>query len=128
MVRCAIAAVAMPSPLLFDADAAPAGMLAVARALGDIAMKQFVVSTPHVSERVLDTADEFFIIACDGVRCRSGVAWPRCDQLWRSSRVTSVHRPACGCPPYRSGTWFKIKKQSILYDPLRMSRRRAVHW
>jgi protein phosphatase PTC1 len=43
------------------------GVLAVSRALGDHAMKQSVISEPHYWEEELTGADEFVIIACDGL-------------------------------------------------------------
>jgi serine/threonine protein phosphatase PrpC len=44
------------------------GVLAVTRSLGDSAMKEFVVGAPYTTETELGSADEFLIIACDGVR------------------------------------------------------------
>lgn len=46
-----------------------AGVLAVTRALGDLLMKDLVVSNPFTSETILVDSDEFVIIACDGVGC-----------------------------------------------------------
>ena len=43
------------------------GYLAVSRALGDSAMKQFVVGSPYTTETTLGPEDEYLIIACDGV-------------------------------------------------------------
>eukprot|EP00298_Acanthocystis_sp_HF-20_P010857 c19089_g2_i1.p1 GENE.c19089_g2_i1~~c19089_g2_i1.p1 ORF type:complete len:291 (-),score=104.28 c19089_g2_i1:96-944(-) len=43
------------------------GILAVTRSLGDHALKEFVVPFPHTSEVPLSYADEFVIIACDGL-------------------------------------------------------------
>ncbi|KJE91551.1 protein phosphatase 2C [Capsaspora owczarzaki ATCC 30864] len=43
------------------------GVLAVARALGDIHMKEQIVSTPFVSSYTLQADDRFFVLACDGV-------------------------------------------------------------
>lgn len=37
------------------------------RALGDTAMKEFVVGSPYTSEMELTPEDDFLIIACDGV-------------------------------------------------------------
>eukprot|EP00771_Trimastix_marina_P000905 gnl/Trimastix_PCT/194.p1 GENE.gnl/Trimastix_PCT/194~~gnl/Trimastix_PCT/194.p1 ORF type:complete len:285 (+),score=35.69 gnl/Trimastix_PCT/194:52-855(+) len=43
------------------------GILSVARALGDHAMKRFIISTPYVSETELTEDDTHLIVACDGV-------------------------------------------------------------
>ncbi|KAH7831960.1 putative protein phosphatase 2C-related protein [Monocercomonoides exilis] len=44
------------------------GVLAVSRALGDIAMKKYVTSDPYVSETIVDyEKDTHIIVACDGV-------------------------------------------------------------
>ncbi|GAA5888725.1 hypothetical protein JCM5296_000083 [Sporobolomyces johnsonii] len=43
------------------------GYLAVTRALGDSAMKQFVVGSPYTTETTLGPEDEWLIIACDGL-------------------------------------------------------------
>lgn len=43
------------------------GVLAVTRSLGDSAMKEFVVGAPYTTETELGSADEFLIIACDGL-------------------------------------------------------------
>lgn len=43
------------------------GVLAVTRSLGDSAMKEYVVGSPYTSEMELTDADEFLIIACDGL-------------------------------------------------------------
>ncbi|GAA5969027.1 hypothetical protein JCM3765_005270 [Sporobolomyces pararoseus] len=43
------------------------GYLAVSRALGDSAMKQFVVGSPYTTETTLGPEDEYLIIACDGL-------------------------------------------------------------
>lgn len=43
------------------------GVLAVTRSLGDASMKEFVVGSPYTTETTLDDADEFLIVACDGV-------------------------------------------------------------
>lgn len=43
------------------------GVLNVSRAFGDHCMKSVVVSTPAVSERVLDELDRFVVLACDGL-------------------------------------------------------------
>lgn len=44
-----------------------AGVLAVSRAIGDKPLKKYVISTPHVCERVLQPEDEFLILASDGL-------------------------------------------------------------
>lgn len=43
------------------------GVLAVTRSLGDSAMKEYVVGSPYTSTMELNDADEFLIIACDGL-------------------------------------------------------------
>ncbi|KAG8944261.1 Protein phosphatase 2C 1 [Tulasnella sp. 424] len=43
------------------------GVLAVTRSLGDSAMKEYVVGKPYTSTLDLTDADEFLIIACDGL-------------------------------------------------------------
>jgi len=44
------------------------GVLAVTRALGDSYMKELVTGHPYTTETVLQPeADEFIILACDGV-------------------------------------------------------------
>jgi len=43
------------------------GILSVSRALGDHAMKQFVISKPFVLETVLRDTDSHLIVCCDGV-------------------------------------------------------------
>ncbi|CAG7850832.1 Protein phosphatase 2C homolog 1 Short=PP2C-1 [Serendipita indica DSM 11827] len=43
------------------------GVLAVTRSLGDSAMKDFVVGAPYTTETEVGPADEFIIIACDGL-------------------------------------------------------------
>lgn len=48
-------------------DHSSLGVLAVTRSLGDSAMKDFVVGAPYTTETELGSADEFLIIACDGV-------------------------------------------------------------
>lgn len=45
------------------------GVLAVTRALGDSYMKELVTGHPYTTESILQPdADEFIILACDGVR------------------------------------------------------------
>jgi protein phosphatase PTC1 len=45
------------------------GVLAVTRALGDAYMKDLVTGHPYTTETVIQPdADEFIILACDGVR------------------------------------------------------------
>jgi serine/threonine protein phosphatase PrpC len=44
------------------------GQLAVARAFGDHELKEWVVSTPYLSENELKEEDSHIIIACDGVK------------------------------------------------------------
>lgn len=43
------------------------GILSVSRALGDHAMKQFVISKPFTLETVLRDTDSFLVVCCDGV-------------------------------------------------------------
>jgi protein phosphatase PTC1 len=43
------------------------GILEVSRALGDHSFKSAVISAPSVNETVLGEADEFLILACDGL-------------------------------------------------------------
>jgi protein phosphatase PTC1 len=43
------------------------GILSVTRALGDHAMKEWVVCDPYYTEIALTPKDEFVILACDGV-------------------------------------------------------------
>lgn len=43
------------------------GVLSVARALGDHAMKNVIIADPHVSEYELSDDDTFVILACDGL-------------------------------------------------------------
>lgn len=46
-----------------------AGGLAISRSIGDLEMKatRLVVNTPEIAEVPLTDADEFIILACDGV-------------------------------------------------------------
>jgi protein phosphatase PTC1 len=43
------------------------GVLAVARAFGDLAFKKYVTAEPYTSTTKLDASSEFIILACDGV-------------------------------------------------------------
>jgi serine/threonine protein phosphatase PrpC len=43
------------------------GILAVSRALGDHAMKQWVISKPYQEELVLDETHTHLVLACDGI-------------------------------------------------------------
>lgn len=43
------------------------GMLAVTRSLGDAYMKSLVTGNPYTTRTVIGTADEFLIVACDGI-------------------------------------------------------------
>jgi protein phosphatase PTC1 len=43
------------------------GVLAVTRSLGDTSMKEFVVGAPYTTETELCDADEFLVLACDGL-------------------------------------------------------------
>ena len=44
-----------------------AGVLAVTRALGDSYMKELVTGHPYTTETVIQSEDEFILLACDGV-------------------------------------------------------------
>ena len=44
-----------------------AGILAVTRSIGDMPMKDFIVSNPYTTATVLTDQDAFLILACDGV-------------------------------------------------------------
>ncbi len=43
------------------------GVLAVARAVGDHALKKFVISEPYISSTMLEERDTHLILACDGL-------------------------------------------------------------
>jgi hypothetical protein len=43
------------------------GVLAVTRSLGDMAMKDLVISNPFTTETILTDEDKYLILACDGV-------------------------------------------------------------
>jgi protein phosphatase PTC1 len=43
------------------------GVLAVTRSLGDLSMKEFVISNPYTTQTELNENDLFLILACDGV-------------------------------------------------------------
>lgn len=43
------------------------GTLAVSRSIGDLGMKDFIISRPYTRRTILDSSDEFFLIATDGV-------------------------------------------------------------
>ena len=43
------------------------GTLAITRAIGDVALKQLVVSHPYTTETTITNDDSFLILACDGV-------------------------------------------------------------
>lgn len=47
------------------------GMLAVSRSLGDLELKQWVISEPSIKSIKLTPKDTYLILACDGVRYRS---------------------------------------------------------
>lgn len=51
------------------------GVLAVTRALGDSAMKEYVVGAPYTTETELSEEDEFLILACDGVCCLVSICY-----------------------------------------------------
>lgn len=41
--------------------------MAVTRSLGDATMKEWVIGNPYTTETVLESTDEFMILACDGI-------------------------------------------------------------
>jgi len=43
------------------------GMIAVTRSLGDVEMKELIISDPYVSETQLKPEDNVLVIACDGL-------------------------------------------------------------
>jgi len=43
------------------------GVLAVTRAIGDRRLKAYVTAVPEITERKLESSDEFLILASDGV-------------------------------------------------------------
>jgi len=43
------------------------GIIAVARALGDHNMKQYIIGTPYTSSVKLTDEDDFLVLACDGI-------------------------------------------------------------
>lgn len=42
-------------------------MIAITRALGDLTMKDWIISDPHVEGKEIEEDDELLILACDGV-------------------------------------------------------------
>jgi hypothetical protein len=82
-------------------DARPAGrpmLLAVSRALGDLAFKtpQRVVScVPHVHTRLLDDRDRFLVLASDGLWDVLSDA----DAVQLASDALQLARPGSGTPP-----------------------------
>lgn len=61
-------------------------VLAVTRALGDFSMKEYVVSDPYTTETPLQSNDEFFIIACDGL-------WDVCSDQKAVDLVHDIANP-----------------------------------
>jgi protein phosphatase PTC1 len=61
-------------------------MLAVTRALGDAAMKEFVIGNPFTCETTLVPEDTFLIVACDGL-------WDVCDDQAAVDLVKDVQDP-----------------------------------
>ena len=51
----------------FIRDGRVNGMIGITRALGDHCMKQWIISTPHVTVVELVPTDEYLVLACDGV-------------------------------------------------------------
>ena len=43
------------------------GVLAVSRAIGDVGLQPYITCEPEITEKALDTEDEFLVIATDGV-------------------------------------------------------------
>ncbi|GAA5950081.1 hypothetical protein JCM21900_004588, partial [Sporobolomyces salmonicolor] len=62
------------------------GYLAVTRALGDSAMKQFVVGSPYTTETTLGPEDEWLIIACDGL-------WDVCTDQQAVDLIRGLNNP-----------------------------------
>ncbi|RKP09281.1 phosphatase 2C-like domain-containing protein [Thamnocephalis sphaerospora] len=62
------------------------GMLAVTRALGDTAMKEFVIGNPYTCETELCPSDSFLIVACDGL-------WDVCEDQVAVDLVKDVSDP-----------------------------------
>ena len=74
------------------------GVLAVTRSLGDSSMKEFVVGSPYTTETVLDDADEFLIVACDGVSL-----WLACQRRADTAALGCGRRSRCCQPDSRCG-------------------------
>lgn len=51
----------------FIRDGRVNGMIGITRALGDHTMKQWIISTPHVTIIELQPTDDYLVLACDGV-------------------------------------------------------------
>ncbi|RKP24921.1 phosphatase 2C-like domain-containing protein [Syncephalis pseudoplumigaleata] len=62
------------------------GMLAVTRALGDTAMKEFVIGLPYTQEVDLCEDDTFLILACDGL-------WDVCDDQTAIDLIKNIANP-----------------------------------
>lgn len=43
------------------------GQLSVARAIGDIKLKKYVIGNPDITEHTLDGTEDYMVIACDGL-------------------------------------------------------------
>jgi protein phosphatase PTC1 len=51
----------------FIRDGRVNGMIGITRALGDHCMKQWIISTPHITAVELLPTDDYLVLACDGV-------------------------------------------------------------
>ena len=63
------------------------GVLAVTRSLGDFSMKEFIIGAPYTTALELQSADEFLIVACDGL-------WDVLDDQAAVDLVRGVADPA----------------------------------
>ncbi|KAK9453611.1 phosphatase 2C-like domain-containing protein [Dipodascopsis uninucleata] len=62
------------------------GILAVTRALGDTYIKKLVTSHPYTTETALSSADEFIILACDGL-------WDVCSDQEAVDLIRNIKEP-----------------------------------
>jgi protein phosphatase PTC1 len=70
------------------------GVLAVTRALGDAYMKDLVTGHPYTTETVIQPeADEFIILACDGVRIRCLLFLMFLIECWLINRSYGTYAP-----------------------------------
>jgi protein phosphatase PTC1 len=60
-------------PGFIDANGRVNGYIAITRAMGDHNMKRpgYIHNTPHISIRTLTEANDYLILACDGVGMRN---------------------------------------------------------